>query len=193
MQLWQSTPLYWIELTTLSCRLHFNNYGHHSCCFWKVVKRNPQKSWIRWKCCGSDCYYFSGLLQACVLIPVVDMGNVTSLIHVFAKTPLTSSQTVHSVLFSLLVCRWIPDQSAFQLEICPFGYAWADKAYDENSAHAMAECSNQGKCNRKEVCPITFSSQPITVSQGVCACFPGFEGRACERGTIFYSNPFVFF
>lgn len=35
--------------------------------------------------------------------------------------------------------------------VCPQGYAWADKAYAENSAHVTVECSNQGVCDRKTV------------------------------------------
>merc|ERR1711998_289039 len=36
----------------------------------------------------------------------------------------------------------------------------------ENTAHASAECSNQGLCDS---------------ATGVCQCFDGFEGDACQR------------
>lgn len=34
---------------------------------------------------------------------------------------------------------------------CPYDFAWADKAHDENSAHYSAECSNSGICDRSLV------------------------------------------
>ena len=36
-------------------------------------------------------------------------------------------------------------------ELCPYDLAWADKAYDLDYAHSIAECSNQGICNTKTV------------------------------------------
>jgi len=39
----------------------------------------------------------------------------------------------------------------FITESCPFGTAWADKASTVDTAHASAECSNLGHCNRKTV------------------------------------------
>eukprot|EP01032_Pedospumella_encystans_P026307 gene26307-29717_t len=59
--------------------------------------------------------------------------------------------------------RVAPDCSQ---QSCPFGRAWADKASAVDTAHASAECSNLGHCNRKT---------------GTCECFDGFEGYACER------------
>ena len=38
----------------------------------------------------------------------------------------------------------------------------------ENTAHAFTECSNKGICDR---------------ASGVCGCFPGYEGSACQRAT----------
>lgn len=35
--------------------------------------------------------------------------------------------------------------------VCPYGTAWADKAYALNSAHNLAECSDLGICNRENV------------------------------------------
>ena len=48
----------------------------------------------------------------------------------------------------------VPDCSQ---KICPSSAAWADKAYDEDTGHAQAECSNQGTCQR---------------SDGTCQCMP---------------------
>lgn len=50
--------------------------------------------------------------------------------------------------------------------VCPFSAAWFDAPHADNAAHADAECSNKGACNR---------------ATGKCACEPGFEGEACER------------
>lgn len=52
------------------------------------------------------------------------------------------------------------------LMVCPFGPAWADKAAGTDDAHADAECSNRGWCDRVA---------------GLCRCDPGFEGQACGR------------
>ena len=52
---------------------------------------------------------------------------------------------------------------------CPHDIAWADYATAADTAHASAECSNMGVCDRKT---------------GVCTCRTGFEGMACERSKI---------
>jgi hypothetical protein len=49
---------------------------------------------------------------------------------------------------------------------CPSGPAWADKAYADDKAHTVAECSNAGICNRQT---------------GSCQCFTGYTGAACQR------------
>ena len=49
---------------------------------------------------------------------------------------------------------------------CPSGRAWADVPTTATSAHALAECSNMGTCDR---------------AKGTCTCFTGFEGGACNR------------
>ena len=54
------------------------------------------------------------------------------------------------------------------LRTCPKGTAWVDAATATNTAHASVECSNQGLCDREA---------------GICECFPGYEGKACERST----------
>ena len=51
---------------------------------------------------------------------------------------------------------------------CPSGVAWADKAQSLDSAHGIAECSNNGLCDKLS---------------GTCRCFTGFEGAACHRRT----------
>jgi len=52
------------------------------------------------------------------------------------------------------------------LRTCPSGRAWFDLPSAANQAHALAECSGKGECDRKE---------------GSCECFPGFTGDACQR------------
>ena len=52
------------------------------------------------------------------------------------------------------------------LRTCPDDFAWSDMASADDTAHARAECSNAGLCNRE---------------RGNCMCFIGFEGPACER------------
>ena len=49
---------------------------------------------------------------------------------------------------------------------CPMGRAWADVATATDTAHALAECSNRGLCDR---------------ATGRCVCGVGFEGSACQR------------
>jgi hypothetical protein len=50
--------------------------------------------------------------------------------------------------------------------VCPSGRAWADIPTSATAAHAAAECSNMGACNRRT---------------GTCTCFEGFTGEACQR------------
>lgn len=52
------------------------------------------------------------------------------------------------------------------LRTCPSDYAWTDYATADDVAHAKAECSNRGLCDR---------------TSGRCECMVGFTGRACER------------
>jgi hypothetical protein len=49
---------------------------------------------------------------------------------------------------------------------CPADNAWVDVPTGPNTAHAVAECSNAGLCDR---------------ATGRCRCFAGFEGEACQR------------
>jgi hypothetical protein len=49
---------------------------------------------------------------------------------------------------------------------CPYGRAWFDEATGPNTAHAHAECSNMGNCDRQS---------------GKCKCAKGFTGQSCER------------
>ncbi|RYG49205.1 hypothetical protein EON67_06875 [archaeon] len=50
--------------------------------------------------------------------------------------------------------------------VCPSDRAWFDVPTDVDTAHALAECSNAGLCNR---------------ATGKCRCFSGYEGEACQR------------
>ena len=52
--------------------------------------------------------------------------------------------------------------------VCPPGRAWGDVPTAVDKAHAMAECSNRGVCDR---------------TTGECTCFSGFTGDACQRMT----------
>jgi hypothetical protein len=52
---------------------------------------------------------------------------------------------------------------------CPAGPAWVDVPSSDTTAHAPAECSNRGLCDR------------IT---GQCRCYVGFQGDACQRCTV---------
>jgi len=50
--------------------------------------------------------------------------------------------------------------------ICPSDNAWFDVPTAATTAHAVAECSNAGVCDR------------LT---GKCSCFEGYDGDACQR------------
>ncbi|KDO28907.1 hypothetical protein SPRG_05778 [Saprolegnia parasitica CBS 223.65] len=49
---------------------------------------------------------------------------------------------------------------------CSRGKAFVDIPTANEAAHQLVECSNRGLCD---------------YASGVCQCFPGFEGKACER------------
>lgn len=49
---------------------------------------------------------------------------------------------------------------------CKRGKVWGSPATASDTAHEVQECSMAGICDRKT---------------GVCACFPGYEGIACQR------------
>lgn len=49
---------------------------------------------------------------------------------------------------------------------CPSDRAWVDVPSGPHAAHAVAECSNAGLCDR---------------TAGRCRCFAGYEGDACQR------------
>jgi hypothetical protein len=51
---------------------------------------------------------------------------------------------------------------------CPKDMAWVGYVANANDVHPSMECSNMGICDR---------------SSGECACFPNYEGIACERTT----------
>lgn len=54
------------------------------------------------------------------------------------------------------------------LRTCPTGRAYGDLPTGTKRAHAPAECSNNGLCNRLD---------------GFCMCYAGFVGFACQRRT----------
>ena len=51
-------------------------------------------------------------------------------------------------------------------QVCPSGRAISDVPTGHNKAHAIAECSNAGQCNRET---------------GTCECFEPWTGAACDR------------
>ncbi len=50
---------------------------------------------------------------------------------------------------------------------CPMGRSFATPLAPLAAASEYSECSNRGVCNR---------------ASGLCECFQGFEGKACQRG-----------
>jgi hypothetical protein len=52
------------------------------------------------------------------------------------------------------------------LRTCPSSKAWSDVPTGALTAHALAECSNRGTCNKAD---------------GTCSCYPGYTGDACQR------------
>jgi hypothetical protein len=52
--------------------------------------------------------------------------------------------------------------------ICPFEIAWVDTPDPNGNFHRYAECAGRGLCNR---------------GTGMCECFEGYEGEACQRTT----------
>ena len=54
---------------------------------------------------------------------------------------------------------------------CPRDFAWVGEVVGANDLHPWSECSNKGLCDRKT---------------GLCSCFPGYDGAACQRTTCPY-------
>jgi hypothetical protein len=52
------------------------------------------------------------------------------------------------------------------LRTCPKDFAFVGSVVGSNDLHPWAECSNKGLCDRQN---------------GVCECFAGYEGVACQR------------
>lgn len=52
--------------------------------------------------------------------------------------------------------------------ICPFEFAWVDTPDANGYHHRYMECAAKGICNR---------------DSGECECFPGYEGKGCQRTT----------
>lgn len=53
-------------------------------------------------------------------------------------------------------------------KVCPFEFSWVDKPDKIGARHKYSECASRGICNRET---------------GECDCFPGYEGKACQRTT----------
>jgi hypothetical protein len=102
-------------------------------------------------------------------------GMVERLIaHTVSSRPLSVSLVPWLWHFNIL----FPARRLVFLGECPYGVAWADKAYAVNSAHQEVPCSNAGVCN-------PFS--------GECECFDGFEGSACQRSEFLSFYAFILF
>lgn len=54
------------------------------------------------------------------------------------------------------------------LRTCPKDFAWVGSVVGSNDLHPWVECSNKGVCDRKT---------------GMCECFTGYDGLACQRAT----------
>lgn len=65
-----------------------------------------------------------------------------------------------------IVATGAPISGSCSERVCPYGVAISDVATAENKAHALAECSNAGVCNR------------VT---GQCECRAPWSGSACDR------------
>ena len=52
------------------------------------------------------------------------------------------------------------------LRACPRDISWIGDFVGANDVHAVAECSNKGRCDRQT---------------GLCQCFDGYDGFACQR------------
>ena len=61
---------------------------------------------------------------------------------------------------------WRGGAADCSLRNCPTGPAWANKPQSLDAPRANVECSNAGSCNKR---------------LGLCECFPGFTGNACQR------------
>ena len=60
----------------------------------------------------------------------------------------------------------IAKSSRCDVRICPPGPSKFDLPSSTTQAHKIAECSDAGKCDR---------------TNGVCLCYPGYGGKACEK------------
>lgn len=99
----------------------------------------------------------------------------------YKVAPDCSQSKRYQFIYSCYILRPLPKL----LGKCPYDFAWADKAYEENIAHTTAECSSQGICDRSTVSTQSWAflkSILLLSHQGECKCFSGFEGVACERG-----------
>ena len=79
--------------------------------------------------------------------------------------PLCSGHGVCSNTTGLCECFASWGGASCGVAQCPSGPAWFDEASSASTAHAPAECSNMGNCDR---------------TSGLCICREGFTGPACE-------------
>jgi hypothetical protein len=82
-----------------------------------------------------------------------------------ASCPSSCNQKGTCDKYSRCICQDGYTGGDCSLRTCPYGNAWADQATAINVAHASAECSNRGSCDR---------------DTGLCACMEGFDGKACQ-------------
>ena len=91
---------------------------------------------------------------------VVLLGQIS------AQCPNTCNFHGHCDKYGVCTCFRGYTGSDCSEQTCPMDYAWTDVASTDDTAHAKAECSNRGLCDR---------------TTGVCDCMGGFTGKACEE------------
>ena len=106
---------------------------------------------------------------------ITALGDPTSITQCPGKSGLIecSGHGTCDAVTHTCTCDHNPDWTGWtggdcSQRLCPLGGAWFDFPSATDTAHALAECSNKGACNR---------------ATGVCTCQAMFEGSACERMT----------
>lgn len=113
--------------------------------------------------------------MGCVQICATQMGNAMRTIyaHAFQGTLVLSVISVSQFYFTYeVVSHRLKSNVCIIAGTCDFGVSWADKAYAIDAGHQLAECSHAGLCNR---------------DTGVCDCYKGYTGQACEKGSSKFS------
>eukprot|EP01038_Epipyxis_sp_PR26KG_P005240 gene5240-7282_t len=101
-----------------------------------------------------------------ILLPTLILFLINFIWNIDASCPNHCNNHGTCDKFSRCTCAKGYQGADCSERICSFGSAWTDEAIATDSAHAPAECSNRGICNREE---------------GICDCMEGFTGAACER------------